>query len=78
MLDLHCSARLSLVAPSRGYSLFVALRLVIVVASLVAECGLQDTQASVVAARRLRWHVGSSQTRDQTCGPCTGRRIRNH
>ena len=78
MLDLHCSARLSLAAASRGHSLSVALRLVIAVASLVAECGLQDTQASVVAARRLRWRVGSSQTRDQTCVPCTGRRIRNH
>ena len=24
------------------------------------------------------WHTGSSQTRDQTSVPCTGRRIRNH
>ena len=24
------------------------------------------------------WHVGSSQTRDQTCVPCIGRWILNH
>ena len=24
------------------------------------------------------WHVGSSQTRDQTCVPCLGRHILNH
>ena len=24
------------------------------------------------------WHVGSSQTRDQTCVPCTARQILNH
>ena len=40
MLDLHCCARLSLVAASRGYSLVAVLGLVIAVASLVAECGL--------------------------------------
>ena len=40
VLDLHCCARLSLVAASRGYSLVAVLGLVIAVASLVAECGL--------------------------------------
>ena len=35
--------------------------------SLVAEHGLQEL-----------WHVGSSQTRDRTCAPCTGRKILHH
>ena len=38
----------SLVAGSRGYSLVVVLRLLIAVASLVAEHWLQSPQASVV------------------------------
>ena len=37
--------RLSLVAASRGYSLFSVLCLLITVASLVAEQGLQGVQA---------------------------------
>ena len=37
--------RLSLVAASRGYSLFSGLCLLITVASLVAEQGLQGVQA---------------------------------
>ena len=61
--------------------LFVAVcGVLIAVASLVAECGLQ--------ARRLQqlWHtglaaprhMGSSPTRARTCVPCIGRRILNH
>ena len=42
-----------LVAASRGYSLVVVHRLLIAVASLVAEHGLQGTQASAVAAPGL-------------------------
>ena len=43
----------SLVAVSSGCSLVVVLRLLIAVASLVAEYGFQGTQASVVAAGGL-------------------------
>ena len=44
---------LSLVAASGGYSLVEVCRRLIGMASLVAERGLWDTQASVVVARRL-------------------------
>ena len=50
------------------------------VASLVAEPGLQSVWASVVVAHgnvTLK-HEGISWTRDQTCVPCIGRRILNH
>ena len=43
----------SLVAASRSYSQVGMSRILIVVASLVAEHGLQDTHISVVAASRL-------------------------
>ena len=43
-----------LVAASGGHSLAAVHGLLIVVASLVMERGLQDTQAYVVAARGLR------------------------
>ena len=83
---------LSLVAASRGYS-FVAVRgLLIAVASLVAEHGLQvhGLQQLWHAASRAQaqqmWHtglvaprhVGSSWIRAQTRIPCIGRRIPNH
>ena len=56
---------LFLVAESRGYSI-VVYGLLIAVASLVVEHGLQGTQASVVVATSLvaLWHVGSSGTSD--------------
>ena len=44
---------LSLLAVSRGFSLVVMLRLLTAAASLVAEHGLQGTQASVVVAHGL-------------------------
>ena len=44
---------LSLVAASGGYSLAVVLRLLIAVASLVAEHSLYGVQASVAVALRL-------------------------
>ena len=68
------ACRLPLVRSSRGHSLAAARRLLLAVASLVAEhrafsgCGT----GSVVAAHGLEdilWHVGSSQTRDGTCIP---------
>ena len=65
----------SVVAVSWGYSSVVAHRLLIVVASLVAEHGLQHAWAQVVAAPRLwsmglvaRWYVGSSWTRGGIAG----------
>ena len=45
VLGLHCSL---------GHSLVAVLRLLIAVAFLVAEHGLEGVQASVVAAYRLR------------------------
>ena len=45
---------LSLVAESGGCSLTVVLRLLLEVASLVAEDGLKGSQASVVAAPKLQ------------------------
>ena len=48
---LFSAARgLSLVAVSLGYAIGAVLRLLVAVASLVAECRLQGTWASVVAA----------------------------
>ena len=51
-----------------------------VVASLAAEhvlwvCGLRSCGTWALAAP---WHVESSQTRDRTCFPCTGRQILIH
>ena len=42
--------------------------------SVVAACGLSSCGTHLVAPR----HVGSSQTKDQTCVPCIARRILNH
>ena len=59
--------------------------LLIVVASLIAEHGLQGKWVSVAAAHGLRqfwhmdlltlWHVGYYWTRDQTHVSCIGRQI---
>ena len=48
---LMLCANFSLVAASRGYSLLAAHELLIAVASLVAEQGLQGVWASVLVAR---------------------------
>ena len=50
VLTLLCCVGFSLVPASGGYSLVAVLRLLIEVASLVGEQGLQDEWASVVAA----------------------------
>ena len=58
----------------------LGFRLFIVVASLVAEPGLQSVWASVVVAHghvTLK-HEGISWTRDRTHVPCIGRQILNH
>ena len=51
-LGLHYCMGFSLVAESWGYSLVVVCRLLIVVASIVVEHGVQARWTSVVAARR--------------------------
>ena len=80
-LGLHCCARA-----------FSSSGLLIAVASLVAEHGLQARRLSSCGLRALEcrlsswwcmglvapWHVGSSWTRARTCVPCIGRRILNH
>ena len=50
------------------------------VTSLSAELGIQGTvaQQSWGTSLAVLWHVGSSQTRDGTHGPCTGKRMLNH
>ena len=55
VLDLCCCTGFSLVVESRGYPPAVVLALLIAVASLVAEHGLQGSGASVVRARGLSW-----------------------
>ena len=52
-LDLRCCVGFSLVASSRGYSVVTVCRLLIAVASLVAEHRLGGTQASAVVAQGL-------------------------
>ena len=74
-LGLHCCVQA--LSSCRGYCLAAVYRLLIALASLVAEHGLQSAD-SVVTAHAALWHVESSQTRDRTCDPCIGRRIPNH
>ena len=66
--------RLSLLVASGSYSLVAVHRLLNVVASPVAEHGLQGAGAQLLWHMGLRapWHVQSSQTRDRTCVPCVG------
>ena len=82
MLGLHCYTGFSLVVVNGGYSLAVMCRLLIAVASLVGSMGsgvwsVQAQQLWPESLAALR-HVGSSQTKDQTCVPCIGRQILNH
>ena len=55
VLDLCCCTGFSLVVASRGYPPAVVLALLIAVASLVAEHGLQGNGVSVVRACGLSW-----------------------
>ena len=57
---IAAACQLSLVGASRGYCLVVAHRLLIAVASLATEHGLQGAQASVAATRGL-----------SSCGSCS-------
>ena len=84
--------RLSLAAASRGCSPVAVCGLLIAVASLDAELGLEGTWAQWSwlpgSGVQAHWfgctglvalrHVGSSQTRDLTCFSCIGRRILYH
>ena len=88
VLGLSYCTSLSLVVESRGYFL-IAMRLLIAVASLVAELGLQGARTSVAVAPGLEdtgavvghtdlvvlKHLGSSQIKDQTHVSCIGRWI---
>ena len=58
MLGRHGCTGFSLAAVSRGLSVVAMYRLLIAVASVVAENGLQGPRASVGAAPR-RWSTGS-------------------
>ena len=60
---------LSLVAASGGYS---SLRWLPLLRSTGSRAQAQQLWRMGLVAP---WHVGSSQTRAQTCVPCTGRRI---
>ena len=79
-LGLCCRAGISLVVLSRGYPSVVEYRLLIVVASLVAEHEFKGTQAQSFWHTGLvaPWYVGSFWTGDQTCVSCIGRWILYH
>ena len=91
-LGLHCCAQAFSSCGEWGLLFTVVRGLLIAVASLVAEHGLQARRlqqlwltGSRAQAQQL-WrtglvaprHVGSSRTRARTCVPCIGRRILNH
>ena len=91
-LGLCCCAWAFSSCGERGLLFVVVCRLLIAVASLVAENGVQahGLQQLWLAGSRAQaqqlWltvlvaprHVGSSRTRDGNCVPCIGRRILNH
>ena len=68
---------LSLAVESGDYSLVSAHELLLAAASPVLERGLYGTRAQLSQRTGLAasCHVGSSQTRDGTHMPCTGRWI---
>ena len=92
MLGLCCCTGFSLVAVNGGYSLVAVPGLLITLASLVKEHGLQGAQASAVVAPGLQstgsvvvvhglscpWHVESSRIRDRNHLSCAGRWVLYH
>ena len=80
VLGLRCCTGFSLVVGSEGYSLAVVLRILVVVASLVAEHRLWSTQASVVGARGLSCSAASGIFPDEgsNCVSYTGRWVLYH
>ena len=80
VLGLRCCARAFSSCSERGL-LFVAVHgLLIAVASLVVEHGVQarGLQQLWRTGFVALWHVGSSRTRARTHVPCIGRQILNH
>ena len=79
VLGLHCCVGFSLVVECRGYSLVVH-RLLIAVASLIAENSSRHVSFSSFGTQALvaPWHVGSSQSKDQTRVAGIGRQVLNH
>ena len=70
VLGLSRCAGFSLVALSGGCSLFAVHGLLTALVSLAAEHRLQSTQASVVAARRLRsWGSQAPEHSRSSAGP---------
>ena len=79
-LGLRCCARAFSSCSERRLLLVAVRGLLIAVASLVADhglqvCGLQQLWHTGLVAP---WHVGSFRTRAQTHVPCIGRQILNH
>ena len=74
-LGLHCCVRTFSNCDVGWYSLVAGRGFLTELASLVAEHRLQAHRALVVVVLGLGCsrHVGSSQSRDQTCVPCIGR-----
>ena len=72
VLGLHCCVGSSLVAMRGGYSLIVLYRLPTAVASLTAEHGLWDTQASEVAAPGLQTTSSVVVTQGLSCPAACG------
>ena len=79
-LSLHCCTRAFSSCGKQGLFFVVEHGLLIVVASLLAEHGLQACRLQQLWLTGLvaPQHVGSSRTRAQTRVPCIGRRILNH
>ena len=75
-----CCCMWALGAVSKGYSLVTLHGLLVVVASLLEEHGLQGTWAQYLWLTGLvaLQHVGVSWTRDGTHIPCTGSQIPHH
>ena len=91
-LGLNCSTWASSSCGKQGLLFVVVRRLLIALASLAAEHGLQTCRLQQLwlvgcrAQAQQLWHtglvplrhVGSSRTRARTCVPCIGRQILNH
>ena len=78
VLGLHCCKRAFSSCVSGGYSLVEVFRLLIVVASPVAEHRPLSRAQSLCSSSVAPGHVESSPTRNGIHVPCTGRRVLNH
>ena len=69
MLGLHCCRGFSLIAGSGSYSLVALFRLLISMASLIVEHGLEDPQTSVVVTYGLSsFNSRAVEHRLHSCG----------